>query len=242
MPRPPRFDVPDVPYHVIQRGVNRAACFFGDVDRRYYLKLLARFAAHRGCAVHAYVLMGNHVHLLITPAEKGAVAALMQDLGRSYVRVINAIHERTGTLWEGRFKSSVVDSESYFLACQRYIELNPVRAGMVVRAADYPWSSHAHYASSEAKSFLVAHECFVRLGATGDERKAAYRRLFVEAMSPAELRAIRAAANSSTALGTARFIESMSALAGRKAGPTRRGRPLKPLSDDAVIPVSDKLL
>jgi putative transposase len=144
MPRPPRIDIPGLPVHVIQRGVNRAACFVGDVDRRYYLKLLAKSAARRHCAIHAYVLMTNHVHLLVTPSERGALGALMQDLGRSYVRVINAIHGRTGTLWEGRFKSSVVDTERYFFTCQRYIELNPVRAQLVRHPMEYEWSSHSH--------------------------------------------------------------------------------------------------
>lgn len=242
MPRPPRFDLPGVPYHVIQRGVNRAACFFGDVDRRYYLKLLARFAASRGCAVHAYVLMGNHVHLLLTPAEKGALAALMQDLGRSYVRVINAIHERTGTLWQGRFKSSVVDSERYFLVCQRYIELNPVRAGLVRAASQYEWSSHTHYARDEKKPFITEHDCFLRLGATGESRKEAYRELFAREMRGDELATIRAAANSCSALGAEDFIERLGALTGRRVGAPRRGRPSKPMPQPPVIPDSDKLL
>ena len=119
MARPPRLELPGVPLHVIQRGINRSACFFGDADRRFYLSCLARAAAARGCAVHAYVLMTNHVHLLITPAEAGAVGAAMQDVGRRYVRVINTIHGRTGSLWEGRFKSSLIDSESYLLTCHR---------------------------------------------------------------------------------------------------------------------------
>ena len=137
MARPPRLDLPGVPQHVIQRGNNRAACFFGDADRRFYLKCLAEAAARRGCAVHAYVLMSNHVHLLTTPTERGAVAAMLQDLGRRYVRIINTIHGRTGTLWEGRYRSSLVDSERYLLICHRYIELNPVRAGMVSDPMEY---------------------------------------------------------------------------------------------------------
>lgn len=242
MPRPPRFDVPGFPYHVIQRGVNRASCFFGDVDRRYYLKLLAKFAETRRCAVHAYVLMTNHVHLLLTPAAKGAVAALMQDLGRSYVRVINAIHGRTGTLWQGRFKSSVVDSERYFLACQRYIEMNPVRAGIVSHPNEYAWSSYAHYANGAIKPFITEHDCFARLGTTSEGRAAAYRGLFVQGMSSTELQAIRLAANSSAALGEEGFIERLSVSVGRNIGPRRRGRPINRLPDPSLIPVPDKLL
>lgn len=241
MPRPARLDIPGVPVHIVQRGVNRAACFFGDVDRHYYLKLLAKFASRRECAVHAYVLMTNHVHLLVTPTRKGAIAALMQDLGRSYVRTINAIHGRTGTLWEGRFKSSVVDTERYFLLCHRYIELNPVRAGLADSPGRYSWSSHAHYARGETKAFVTEHECFVRLGATSEERRDIYRQLFVQEISYDELTTIRKAANSCSALGSESFLERLSALAGRRIGAPQRGRPSKPLPEP-VTPVSNKLL
>lgn len=241
MPRPARLDVPGIPVHVVQRGVNRAACFFGDVDRRYYLKLLAKFALTRECAVHAYVLMTNHVHLLLTPARKGAVAALMQDLGRSYVRTINAVHGRTGTLWEGRFKSSAVDTERYFLTCQRYIELNPVRAGMADVPGQYPWSSHVHYARGDTKPFITEHECFLGLGSTSEERREGYRQLFLQSMNHAELKAIRTAANSCSALGSESFLERLGALTGRRVGTPRRGRPSKPLPE-SVVPDSDKLL
>jgi REP-associated tyrosine transposase len=131
MPRPPRLELPGVAHHVIQRGNNRGACFFGDADRRFYLKCLEHAAQHRRCEVHAYVLMSNHVHLLVTPLDPGALGAMMQELSGRYVRVINRIQARTGTLWEARFRSSLVDSENYLLVCQRYIELSPVRAGLV---------------------------------------------------------------------------------------------------------------
>lgn len=242
MPRPPRLDLPGIPVHLVQRGVNRAACFFGDVDRHYYLKLLAKFAAKRECALHAYALMTNHVHLLITPARKGALAALMQDLGRSYVRTMNAVHGRTGTLWEGRFKSSLVDSERYFLVCQRYIELNPVRAGLVGAASEYPWSSYRHYARGEKKPFITEHECFLRLGTTNERRREAYEELFAEEMSRDELARIRAAANSSSALGAEDFVDRLRALTGRPVSTPRRGRPSKAMVESAVIPDSDKLL
>ena len=124
MARPPRLELPGVPLHVIQRGNNRTNCFFGDIDRRFYLKCLADAAARRDCAIHAYVLMSNHVHLLVTPQAPGAVAAMLQDIGRKYVRVINSVQDRSGTLWEGRFKSCLVDSQAYLFTCHRYIELN----------------------------------------------------------------------------------------------------------------------
>lgn len=161
MARPPRLELPGVPLHVLQRGNNRNACFFGDADRRFYLRCLAEAAARRGCDIHAYVLMGNHVHLLLTPQEAGATSAMLQDVGRRYVRVINNIHNRTGTLWEGRFRSSLIDSESYLVVCHQYIELNPVRAGMVGGPADYPWSSHLHYRGARTGSFITPHPLYL---------------------------------------------------------------------------------
>lgn len=149
MPRPPRPDLAGVPQHVIQRGNDRQACFFHEDDRLTYLTLLREAALRHGCDVHAYVLMTNHVHLLVTPVEKGAVSRMMQTLGRNYVTHVNARYRRTGTLWEGRYKSCLVDSEDYVLACYRYIELNPVRAGMVETPSEYQWSSHRCNASDE---------------------------------------------------------------------------------------------
>jgi len=160
MGRPPRLELPDVPLHVVQRGNNRAACFFNEVDRRFYLKCLATAALARGCAIHAYVLMTNHVHLLVTPSEAGAVGAMMQDVGRRYVRVINSIHGRTGSLWEGRFKSSLIDSESYLLTCHRYIELNPVRARMASDPRDYPWSSYRAHAFGAEDGLVSDHRLY----------------------------------------------------------------------------------
>ena len=142
MSRQPRLDLPDVPQHVVQRGNDRIACFRDDTDRHLYLKTLGDVATSFSCALHAYVLMTNHVHLLVTPSDAGSVARLMQSLGRRYVSAFNHRHERTGTLWEGRYKSCLVDCGRYLLACDRYIELNPVRAGLAQRPGDYRWSSH----------------------------------------------------------------------------------------------------
>ncbi|HYM85255.1 MAG TPA: transposase, partial [Pseudoxanthomonas sp.] len=149
--------------HVIQRGNNRGACFFGETDRRFYLKCLREAAGRYQCAIHAYVLMSNHVHLLITPQESGGVAATLQHLGRRYVRTVNGAHGRTGTLWEGRFKSSLVDSDSYLLTCHRYIELNPVRAGIVGNPAAYLWSSHCHYALGQPNPVISDHVAYIGL-------------------------------------------------------------------------------
>lgn len=227
MARPPRLELPGAPLHIIQRGINRAACFFGDLDRRFYLQCLAKAAISRGCAVHAYVLMSNHVHLLITPGEKGAAAAMLQDLGRRYVRVINTIHGRTGTLWEGRFRSSLVDTENYLLACHRYIDLNPLRAGIVDHPAKYPWSSHSHYALGHLRDVITEHSIYLTLGQSAIERRAAYRSLFLQGLDPDTLEKIRSAANAGCVLGSEGFIEHAREKFGPRARLPRRGRPEK---------------
>ena len=250
MPRPPRLELPGVPLHVIQRGVNRSACFFGDADRRFYLKCLERAAAARGCNVHAYVLMTNHVHLLVTPAEVGAVGAMMQDIGRRYVRVINTIHGRTGSLWEGRFRSSLVDSETYLLTCHRYIECNPVRAGIVTEPAAYPWSSHAHYAGRRADPLITEHEQFLALGKGIGDRRSAFHGLFSIPLADDVLAIIRTAANTDSAVGSDAFMTRAEVLLGRSVRPPTRGRPKKERQafgdEDAVTAneqfVSGKLL
>lgn len=231
MARPPRLELPGVPQHVIQRGNNRAGCFFSDADRRFYLKCLAESAARRGCAVHAYVLMSNHVHLLVTALEPGSVAAMLQDLGRRYVRVINNVHRRSGTLWEGRFKSSMVDSENYLLTCHRYIELNPVRAGLVSDPAAYPWSSHAHYAGDRLSTLVTEHAIHLRLGETNAERRAAFRSLFAAALDESLLARIRSAINTDSALGSETFMSDAEARLGRSVRPPTRGRPPKVVTE-----------
>jgi putative transposase len=227
MARPPRLELPGVPLHVIQRGNNRAACFFNDVDRRFYLKCPGRAAAARNCAVHAYVLMANHVHLLVTPSAAGAVGAMLQDIGRRYVRVINTIHGRSGSLWEGRFKSSLIDSEGYLLTCHRYIELNPVRAGLADHPAAYPWSSHAYYAGMRVDTLLTDYAQYLALGESGAERRAVFRSLFSEPMEPRVLEEIRMAINTDSAFGSEKFMEHSEAKLGRSVRPPKRGRPAK---------------
>jgi putative transposase len=243
MPRPPRLELPGVPLHVVQRGNNRAACFFGDADRRFYLKCLARAALRHGCAVHAYVLMSNHVHLLVTPAKRGSVGTMLQELGRRYVRIINALHGRTGTLWEGRFKSSLIDSETYLLTCHRYIELNPVRAGLVAHPAAYRWSSHEYYAAGKTDSLITEHVGFSGLGRDREQRQAAFRELFEIEIDPETLTRIRDSVNAGSALGSPAFLEHVKGRVGRPVDVPKRGRPAKPLPEDdgAVMPVSGKL-
>lgn len=227
MARPPRLEFPGVAHHVIQRGNNRAACFFGDADRRFYLKCLAQSATRRGCEIHAFVLMSNHVHLLVTPLQPGALGVMMQDLGRRYVRVVNTIHGRTGTLWEARFKSSLVDSENYLLICQRYIELNPVRAGLAAHPGAYAWSSYAHYAGRIVSDLITEHPVYLRLASTAAERRAAYLSLFEHSLDERLVAGIRDAINSDSALGSETFLDDAEAKLGRSVRVPTRGRPPK---------------
>lgn len=223
MARRPRLDLPGVPLHVIQRGNNRASCFHTDGDRRLYLRCLTQAAARHQCAIHAYVLMSNHVHLLVTPSAVGAVAAMMQDVGRRYVRLFNMIHDRSGTLWEGRYKSSLIDSETYLLTCHRYIELNPVRAGLVGHPMHYPWSSHVHYALGERNPLITRHALFDQLAGDRD----AFVALFHTEIKPEVLDLIRTTANRGWALGPEAFLDRIESALGRIARPPKRGRPFK---------------
>gem|GEM_PF-2708847 len=161
MSRHRRLKIAGYPLHLIQRGVNRCACSAGARDYELYLGLLEEMSRRHACEVHAYVLMTNHVHLLLTPTDPDGPSRLMKDLGQRYVQAYNRRHQRTGTLWEGRFKSSIVDSEAYLLRCQRYIEENPVRAGMVAHPSDYAWSSHRFNADGAANTFLVPHPLYL---------------------------------------------------------------------------------
>lgn len=227
MPRPGRIEVPGVPLHIVQRGNNRSACFFNDLDRRLYLKCVAEASVARGCEIHAYVLMNNHVHLLATPRRPGAASAMLQDIGRRYVRNINSLHERTGTLWEGRFKSSLIDSEQYLFTCHRYIELNPVRAGIVGNPADYPWSSHTYYAFGSPNRLVTPHRLFSDLGTSAPSRMAAFRAMFRDALREEDLARLRTAVNKGWAVGSDQFMDGVERQLGRSIRPQRRGRPGK---------------
>ena len=178
MPRRPRIKLAGIPQHLVQRGVNREPCFFADEDYQCYLHWLFKSAVDWQCEVHAYVLMTNHVHLLVTPSTSDGLAKLMQSVGRRYVQYVNRFYKRSGTLWEGRFKSSLVQTESYFLLCQRYIELNPVRACMVQDPSQYRWSSYRHHALGHTDTRLHPHTQYLALGMDAETRQARYRDLF----------------------------------------------------------------
>jgi len=227
MPRQPRLDLARIPQHVVQRGNDRQPCFFTDIDRVRYLQDLREIAMREGCNVHAYVLMTNHVHLLMTPTASGQVARVMQSLGRRYVRYINDRYRRTGTLWEGRYKSSLVDRETYLLHCYRYIELNPVRARMTADPLDYAWSSHAHNAFGRDDPLIHPHPTYLALGRTDQERHRAYRALAVENLPQDHLDAIRIHLQRQHALGSERFRTAIEAQLSRRAGPAKIGRPRK---------------
>jgi putative transposase len=225
MPRKPRFFVPSLAAHVIQRGNNRQTIFFDAADYELYLSLLGEGRDRYGCSIHAYVLMTNHVHLLLTPTETQSVSRLMQYVGRHYVPYINAKYARSGTLWEGRFKASIVDSASYLLACYRYIELNPVRAGMVAYPEDYCWSSFQSNALTATDGLLTPHAEYTNLGCNKSERAVSYRLLFETPQQEGVIAALREHTESGTPLGNDRFRTQIEAKLSIKVGKTRRGRP-----------------
>jgi len=225
MPRKPRFNLPGIPQHVIQRGNNREPCFFAEQDYRSYLNDLALVANKYGCCIHAYVLMTNHAHLLVTPKKAYALSEMMQALGRRYVYYINKTYTRSGTLWEGRFKSSLVDSDRYLLTCMRYIELNPVRAGMVETPADYRWSSYHANANDAEDALIQNHPIYTQLGVSGEDRRKAYRALFHHHLDSEIVDQIRESLNHELVLGTSNFKDKIEALTSRK---TRLGKPGRP--------------
>ena len=227
MPRKPRFFVPGAAVHAVQRGHNQSAVFFADLDYLEYLRCVKQAADSGGCQVHAYVLMTNHVHLLLTPERSDSVAYLFQSIGRHFVRHINVTYQRRGGLWEGRYKCNVIESQSYLLSCMRYIELNPVRAGRVDHPAKYRWSSYAANALGVSNAVLTRHADYEALGQLPDARQSAYRSLFDGRVSADELAQLRSALQTGTPLGNARFKMEIEAALNVKLGFAHRGRPRK---------------
>ena len=227
MPRKPRFTLPGYPQHVILRGNDRNACFFAPSDRMLFLEQLAESARRYQVEVHAYVLMTNHVHLLLTPQSQFGISHAIQRLGQRYVQTINKLHLRTGTLWEGRFRSSLVQSDHYLLSCMRYIELNPVRAAMVAHPAQHPWSSYHANGHGEPSSLITPHPVYAALGDTTAARLAAYRKLFEVQCGDGELGLIRDSLNGELVLGSDRYRAQIEAMTRRQASQRPRGRPRK---------------
>jgi putative transposase len=227
MARLGRYFLRNQPLHVIQRGNNGAAIFFRGEDYVRYHAWLAAAAAEYGCAIHAYVLMPNHVHLLVTPRRADSLPRTLQSLGRRYVRYVNARRGRTGTLWEGRYRAAPIDSAAHLLACCRYIELNPVRAGKVAHPRDYPWSSWRANALGAADAVVSSHPLYRALGSSAAKRQKEYRAPFRRALDATFVDALRAATNGGWALGDARFKRRIAEATGRRAAPLPKGRPPK---------------
>ena len=227
MPRRARLRLAGLPLHIIQRGNNRSACFFADEDYALYLHHLGEMAQEFHCAIHAYVLMTNHVHLLLTPALPDGPSLLMKHLGQRYVQYVNRSYRRSGTLWEGRFRSSIVQERGYFLRCHCYIELNPVRANMASRPGDYRWSSYRANAGLVTSRLLIPHGEYLALGKNEHERAAAYQELFRSVLDPAQVDEIRSTANSGYALGSKRFKAQIAEILERRVEPGTPGRPRK---------------
>lgn len=223
MARLPRYTVRGLVQHIIQRGNNRVTTFATSADYQFFAECLHTACAKHGCQIHAYVFMTNHVHLLMTPSSDNGIGKVMQSVGRRYVQHFNRASRRTGTLWEGRYRATLIDSERYLLACYRYVELNPVRAGIVCRPEDYAWSSHRANALGGTDALVTAHERYSVLGADPVSRRGAYRALFENALDEATLRMIRETTNKAWALGNDRFREHIKRLVHRRTEPLPRG-------------------
>ncbi|MEX5544009.1 transposase [Pseudomonas pergaminensis] len=225
MARRPRVILPDIPLHIIQRGNNRSACFYSDEDYIFYIDKLDLLAELYGCKIHAMCLMTNHVHLLLTPTCFAGAGLLMKGLGQRYVQYINRTYQRTGTLWEGRFRSCLVQKDNYVLACYRYIEMNPVRAGMVAHPGDYRWTSYRANAQGEASSFLSPHAVYRELGSSTMQRAKSYRSLFKDRLSPELIEQIRFSTNGNYVLGDQKFAAEIEQALGKRVSQGVSGRP-----------------
>ena len=226
MARLPRLTLPDYPHHVIQRGNNRQNIFSTPAHFQYFLALLEEQSRKYEVAVHAYVLMNNHFHLLATPmADNQGLPRMMQAVGRSYVRYFNDLTERSGTLWEGRYRSTLIQAGPYFLACQAYMDLNPVRAGITPEAADYPWSSHAHYVGMRPDKLITPHALVWALGNTPFAREAAYAELVRRGVALSQQRALTQSALTGWALGEQAFVAELQKRTDRRVLPSSAGRP-----------------
>jgi putative transposase len=223
MSRLPRLYVPEIPSHVTVRGNDRQDIFHCDGDRLRFRALLLEAAERHRLAVHAYVFMSNHVHLLATGAHVLSIAKSLQSVGRRYVAYFNGRYGRSGTLWEGRYKAALVDTDGYLLACHRYIDLNPVRGGLVADPSDYSWSSNRCYAWGQADDLVTPHPLVGSLGAGDGDRSAAYRALFTQPLQDAVLQRIRFCSNHGWALGSPEFCKTLESYGGRRASPLPMG-------------------
>jgi len=232
MARLARVNVPGYPYHVIQRGNNRQRIFNSDTDREFMRELLAENALRFDVAIHAYVLMDNHFHLLLTPNSAGGLPQMMQAVGRTYVRHFNDKHQRSGTLWEGRYKSALVQTERYLMACMVYLDLNPVRAGIVSRPQDFVWSSHSHYAGMRNDSLVTPHALVWELGNTPFARESRYRDLVLRGITDEQRVTLGQAVTNGWVVGDSRFVAQLQGQTTRRLSRAHPGRPPKPVPPD----------
>lgn len=227
MARLPRLVIAHQPHHVIQRGNDRQLIFRDNDDYLAFLEWLRDAAKQFNVAIHAYVLMPNHLHLLASPSEPTGLARTMQWIGRQYVPYFNRKYSRVGTLWQGRYKATVIDSEQYFMTCSRYIELNPVRAGLAADPGEYPWSSYMHHVGVKLDSLISDHPLYWALGNTPFGREAAYKALIEQALTSAEVSELTDATLKGWALGSEQFKVALERQANRRVRPAKRGRPFK---------------
>ena len=230
MARLPRLILPGQPHHIILRGNNRQAIFFSDLDRHHLLATLADVASQYGVAVHAYVLMDNHLHLLLTPPASDALSRMMQSLGRRYVGWFNARHQRSGTLWEGRFRAGLIEGERHLLACMRYIEFNPVRAGLCAEPEHWPWSSAAHHLGLVRSAVVSEHEMYWSLGNTPFEREHAYREFLAQGVLVSEQAAFTEGALRGRPVGSDDFLRPLAVDHPIVIARRPRGRPKKQIA------------
>ncbi|MBV2130587.1 transposase [Arsukibacterium indicum] len=221
MARQPRYRIPGLAQHVVQRGNNKQACFYHDDDYRVYLDRLKLYAEQYGVKIHAFILMTNHVHLLLTPEAENSVSLFIQALGRFYVQYVNKRYDRSGTLWEGRYRATLVDTDNYYLAVSRYIELNPVRALMVDHPAAYPWSSFHANGLGKPIQLWQPHQTYMALGETAEQRQKAYCELFSQDFSAKALAEIRYATQKGWVLGSERFKQQIAKQTSRPVSPRR---------------------
>lgn len=233
MPRKQRMYMPGIPAHVVQRGNNREPCFFAEADYRFYLDALGDALERHEVELHAYVLMTNHVHLLMTPLRADGISRVIQHVGRHFVRHINETYARTGTLWEGRHKASLIDAEDYLLSCYRYIELNPVRAGMVEVPEEYIWSSYRWHAWGREDPLISDHRIYREIAPDSVSRQKAYRALFQEHVAAKDMGVMREALAANYPVGNDCFRERIMRELGRSIGQEKRGRPKRISVDDS---------
>lgn len=227
MARLPRLSLPGHLHHILQRGNNRQAIFCSAPDYQVLLDLIEEEAKKFSVAVHAYVLMDNHFHLLATPEAADSLPRMMQAVGRRYVRYFNDGQGRSGTLWEGRYRSTLIQAESWLFACMAYMDLNPVRSGLAIEARDYPWSSHGHYIGLRSDRMVTPHPLFWSLGNTPFAREAAYADMERAGVSSAHQSALTASVLGGWALGDAGYLADLQKRTERRVMKARAGRPLK---------------